>query len=218
MADLLYKELTGKIIGVYYDVYNGTSRTYPEFVYEKASGEMRSAVDGLADKLAKSGFRVDEVGLPPTFGVAHAALRTILRSEAASNHSDLYAKHRETYGRKIRAVVETGMLLDAAPYVRARRIRRKYQQEMTRLFEGFDVLMTPAAIGTAPGLESTGDPVMNSPWTMADVPIATLPCALGSNGMPLGVQLSAAPLQESLLLSVARAIEGVINFQERPKL
>lgn len=36
MTELLHKELTGKIIGIYYDVYNGTSRTYPEFVYERA--------------------------------------------------------------------------------------------------------------------------------------------------------------------------------------
>ncbi len=36
MTELIHKELTGKIIGVYFDVYNGTSRTYPEFVYENA--------------------------------------------------------------------------------------------------------------------------------------------------------------------------------------
>lgn len=36
MTDLLFKELTHKIIGVYFDVFNGTGRTYPEFVYEKA--------------------------------------------------------------------------------------------------------------------------------------------------------------------------------------
>lgn len=36
MTELLHKELTGQIIGVYYDVYNGTSRTYPEFIYERA--------------------------------------------------------------------------------------------------------------------------------------------------------------------------------------
>ena len=36
MTELVHKEATGKIIGVYYDVYNGTSRTYPEFVYENA--------------------------------------------------------------------------------------------------------------------------------------------------------------------------------------
>ena len=36
MAKLLYKELTGTIIGVYYEVYRGTSRTYPEYIYEQA--------------------------------------------------------------------------------------------------------------------------------------------------------------------------------------
>ena len=36
MTELVHKEITGKIIGVYYDIYNGTSRTYPEFVYENA--------------------------------------------------------------------------------------------------------------------------------------------------------------------------------------
>ena len=36
MAKLLHKELTGMIIGVYYDVFNGTSRTYPEYIYERA--------------------------------------------------------------------------------------------------------------------------------------------------------------------------------------
>lgn len=34
MPELLYKELTGRILGAYYSVYNGTSRTYPESIYE----------------------------------------------------------------------------------------------------------------------------------------------------------------------------------------
>ena len=36
MVKLLHKKTTGTIIGVYYDVYNGTARTYPEFIYEWA--------------------------------------------------------------------------------------------------------------------------------------------------------------------------------------
>jgi GxxExxY protein len=36
MSKLLHQDLTNHIIGVYYDVYNGTGRTYPEFVYERA--------------------------------------------------------------------------------------------------------------------------------------------------------------------------------------
>lgn len=36
MTKLAYKEITHKLIGAYYNVYNGTGRTYPEYVYELA--------------------------------------------------------------------------------------------------------------------------------------------------------------------------------------
>jgi GxxExxY protein len=36
MTALLHKELTHTIIGAYYDVYNNTGRTYPEYIYEGA--------------------------------------------------------------------------------------------------------------------------------------------------------------------------------------
>jgi aspartyl-tRNA(Asn)/glutamyl-tRNA(Gln) amidotransferase subunit A len=189
-----------------------------EFFYDKATSEARSVTDALAGKLQDAGFNIEEVRLPEIFNAGQAALRVIVRSEAASNHAELFKEHRDTYGRKIRALVETGMLLDAASYVRARRIRKRYQREMARILKQFDAVMTPAAVGTAPDLSSTGDPVMNSPWTLADVPILTLPCAIGAGGLPLGVQLSAAPLEEGLLLGVAKAVEAVINFQERPIL
>lgn len=38
-----HKDLTGSIIGAYYEVYNHTSRTYPEYIYERAMiHELRS--------------------------------------------------------------------------------------------------------------------------------------------------------------------------------
>ncbi|MEK7785343.1 MAG: GxxExxY protein [Chloroflexota bacterium] len=36
MTDLLHKSLTGSILRAYYDVYNGTGRTYPERFYDRA--------------------------------------------------------------------------------------------------------------------------------------------------------------------------------------
>ena len=39
MPELLHKELTGAIIGAYYEVYNQTPRTYPEYIYESAMME-----------------------------------------------------------------------------------------------------------------------------------------------------------------------------------
>ena len=90
---------------------------------------------------------------------------------------------------------------------------------MAKLFQPFDVLMTPPARGAAPaGIGSTGDPVMNGPWTLTDFPTVTLPHALSADGLPIAVQLTGAPLQERLLLEVAKAIEAVVSFTARPNL
>jgi aspartyl-tRNA(Asn)/glutamyl-tRNA(Gln) amidotransferase subunit A len=190
-----------------------------EFFYENATPEARSLNDALAEKLAASGFEVEEVRLPLIFYCAQATLRTILRSETASIHERLFHDHPDAYGPKIRALVETGMLIGVVDYLRARRLRRRYQMEMAALFHKFDFLMTPAAAGTAPeGIATTGDPVMNGPWTLADFPTMTLPYALGANGLPIGVQLSAAPGQERRLLDAAKMIESVAAFSARPAL
>lgn len=188
------------------------------YFYDNATSEVRSLNDALAQKLIGDGFQVEEARVPPFFAYAQAALRTIVRAEAASAHEHLFKQHRDTYAPKIRALVETGMLVDAAAYLRARRIRRKYQREMVRLFDEFDLLMTPAAPGTAPDLTSTGDPGMNSPWTFADFPVLTLPHALGANGLPVAVQFCAAPSQEVLLLEAAKAVESIIHFDSKPQV
>ncbi len=36
MAELLHHDLTDDILGAYYGVYNHTSRTFPEPIYERA--------------------------------------------------------------------------------------------------------------------------------------------------------------------------------------
>ena len=190
-----------------------------DFFYENATVEARSLNDRLAGDLAAAGFHVEEARLPEIFEVQQPILGTILRTETASIHERLFAEHAATYGPKLRTLIETGMLIDASDYVRARRLRRRYQREMAKLFQLFDVLMTPPARGAAPaGIGSTGDPVMNGPWTLTDFPTVTLPHALSADGLPIAVQLTGAPSQERLLLEVAKAIEAVVSFTARPNL
>src|SRR5262249_50698527 len=110
-----------------------------DFFYEHATKEARSLNDRLADRLASAGLHVEEARVPGIFDLQQAILRTILRAETSSIHEDLFTKHAATYGPKLRALIETGMLIDASDYIRARRLRGRYQREMTRLFEKFDV-------------------------------------------------------------------------------
>ena len=183
-----------------------------DFFHENATPETRSLQDAFAGKLAAAGFDVDEAGLPASFNLAQPSLRTIIRAEVASVHEHLFTKEPAAYGPKLRELVETGMLVKATDYLRARRLRRRYQRDMLRLFDRFDVLMTPAARGPAPEGTATGDAIMNAPWTLADFPTMTVPYALASNGLPLGAQLSAPPFQEGLLLTVGKAVEFALPF------
>ncbi len=80
----------------------------------------------------------------------------------------------------------------------------------------FDALITPGAPGPAPLATITGNPVMQLPWTTIGVPAISLPTGLAKNGLPLGVQLVGAPMNESGLLGVASWCEKVLDVHLRP--
>jgi aspartyl-tRNA(Asn)/glutamyl-tRNA(Gln) amidotransferase subunit A len=186
------------------------------FFFEKAEAEVRQQIDALALRLSDSGFQVSEVAMPAIFDLHPAILRTIVRSEAAATHEQLIQIKPDAYGPKLRDLVQLGETIDATFYLRAQRIRKHYQRDMVRLFQHFDVILTPGAPGPAPHGMATGDPVMQAPWTLADFPTMTLPCGLAANGLPLGIQLAAAPMHEGLLLEVAKEIEETVAFREKP--
>jgi aspartyl-tRNA(Asn)/glutamyl-tRNA(Gln) amidotransferase subunit A len=188
------------------------------FFADKAEAESRHEFDGVARKLSSAGFHVEEAQAPAIFDLHQAILRTILRAEAGAVHRDLIRSKPEAYGPHLRNLVQLGELIDATTYLRAKRIRRHYQRDMAKLFASFDVLMTPGAPGPAPEGMATGDPVMQAAWALADFPTLTLPHALSKSGLPLGIQLSAAPLREDILLGVGKAIESVVGFTARPNL
>jgi Asp-tRNA(Asn)/Glu-tRNA(Gln) amidotransferase A subunit family amidase len=189
-----------------------------DFFYDNATPEARTLQDGFLGMLAAApGFHVDEVKLPPAFALHLPILRTILRADVAAIHEDLFPAHPTAYGPILRQLIETGMLVSAEDYLHARRLRRHFQREMMRLFETFDVLLTPAAPGPAPvGIGATGSAVMNGPWSLADFPTMTLPFGLAANGLPLGIQLSGPPLAEAALMEAASVIESVAEFKEKP--
>jgi aspartyl-tRNA(Asn)/glutamyl-tRNA(Gln) amidotransferase subunit A len=150
---------------------------------------------------------------PPPFDVpaALADHRAVMAAEAAAVHEADLAAFPDDYPPRITALIEEGLNLSATAYVRARARLDAVRRAAHRLFPpDADAFVTPAALGPAPGPETTGDPRFNSPWSHLGLPTVNLPCGLSADGLPIGLQLVGRPRAERALLRVAEACERAL--------
>ena len=107
-------------------------------------------------------------------------------------------------------LVEGGLRIPADEYRAALTTVVEIKREMSSLFRQYPVLVTPSAPGPAPaGLESTGDPIMNLPWTALGVPAISIP--MPALGLPLGMQLVSESGTDAALLALAVEIETLLQ-------
>ncbi len=188
-----------------------------QFFYDRADAETRQRTDAVVERLSRQGARVEEVRVPSDFDTLLAAHRVIMTVEAAAVHQANFSARPDDYAPNVRGVVEAGMLTPAVTYMQAQRLRRRFRLEMERAIQPFDVLLTPTTPTPAPrDLSTTGDPMFQTPWTACGFPAITLPSGLSASGLPLGVQLVAAPFGEEKLLAVAHWCEQVLGVQLSP--
>ena len=101
-----------------------------------------------------------------------------------------------------------------AYYVKAQKVRSLIQQEYNKLFEEADLILTPVAPRTAYEFGALSDPLemyLSDIYTisvnLAGLPALSLPVDTASNGMPVGLQLIAAPYAEQTLFNGALSLE-----------
>ncbi len=184
----------------------------PRLFPRRLHSEMERMLASAASRFAGAGARVDEVALPAEFDVALEAHHVIMTVEGAAFHSRTYGEHLHEYPPRLRTLVEAGLLLPATAYLEAQRVRADLFRRTLPLWQRFDALLVPAAAGQAPeGLDFTGDPSFNAPWTMFGLPAITLPGGRDAQGLPLGLQLVGRPRADEALLRVAAWCEGVLG-------
>ncbi|MDH3602634.1 MAG: amidase, partial [Candidatus Tectomicrobia bacterium] len=143
---------------------------------DHADAETRQHTDTAAQTLARAGAEVQDIALPPSFAAAAAAQRIIMQVEMAAFHADMFMTQRDFYRPNIRTSIESGLVIPGVDYLRAQRLRRLFQNEVSEMFQALDVLLTPATPAPAPrDLGTTGDASFQSPWTYAGVPAIALP-------------------------------------------
>ncbi|MBI1323288.1 amidase [bacterium] len=174
-----------------------------------ADPAMNEAVAQATDRLTSAGHQVDTNDCRDFFDEAlWETHRVVMMSGCYRTHRDWFAEHPGDYRPKIRSWVESGedLLRNQPEAVKSSgNSQNALKQEFKRRFGGFEALLVPAARGTAPTPETTGDPVMNAPWTLLGVPSMTVPVTVSEDGLPLGVQLIATSRERGAIDRMIRA-------------
>lgn len=178
-------------------------------MWEKADAEARSALEDLAKEL---GAR--EVDLPEHYRDAWNGLRAIMAADMAHNLGAFVDKGGQV-SKPFSDLIAEGRKVTATEYLAAVRDARRYADGMASIFEQLaDAIITLSARGVAPlGIESTGDPVFCTLWTLIGFPSVNLPLLADADGLPIGVQLVGAYGRDERLLRTAHAI--VNQFAEK---
>jgi amidase len=123
-----------------------------------------------------------------------------------------------------------GRATTASAYVRGVELAQAYSRDVVQWWaEGNDLLVTPMVTDRTPRLGDFGPTVepleqfgrfgvltgFTIPFNLTGQPAISLPLHWGTDGLPIGVQLVAAPWREDLLLRVAAALEAAMPWAER---
>ena len=171
-------------------------------VWDQAEDDTK---EGFAELAGVLGDRIDEIELPDAFADAIELHRAIQDADVAVSFASEYEQGRERLSAKIRGIIEHGHEVRATEYIRAVARIPLLNRMLADVFKEYDAILTPAAPGEAPhGLESTGNPVFCTTWTLLGTPAITLPLLRGSHGMPIGVQLIGQRGNDGRLLRTAQ--------------
>ena len=184
----------------------------------RTTPEMGKHLEAVTRGLAAAGALLEDVTLPAAFASIYDVGATVLRAEAAAAHAPLFPAHAAEYPPKIKELIELGHAISAPVYLAAQAARRQVREAVGAIAARYDAFLLPTIGAPAPrGLGSTGDPSFCSPWSFLGMPAITLPTGV-EGGLPLAVQLVAAPWSEARLLAAAAWCERVVGFAAGPPL
>ena len=183
-----------------------------EYFFETADEGVRKAVQEAVEHLRAAGMQTETVALPASFAAAHSGQRLVMAVDAAAYHRDNFPSRREQYAPNFCSVLDEGRAASAVEYSAALERQLRFRRDIRKTLEGFDALLTPATDTTAPGPETTGNPRFNMPWSYSGHPTVSIPCGLGGNGLPVGLQFIGRWLDEPRLLAAAAWCERVLGF------
>jgi aspartyl-tRNA(Asn)/glutamyl-tRNA(Gln) amidotransferase subunit A len=188
---------------------------------------VRTSVNRAVELLQKAGARVENIAFPDLDAVNNAASLTLLAEAAAVFGWTL--DQEANLGADVRGRFLQGLLIAAADYHHAQRLRAHYRQQVEALYQDVDLLLTPASPVVAPRID---DPYVDFGGQRVDartalsrylrsinflgLPAMVLPCGVDGKNLPIALQLVGAFGQDEYVLRASIAVEEVLAFSAQP--
>lgn len=206
---------------------NGLRVGIPEnFFFERLAPEVMAAVRKAVQTAAALGASVREVRVP-RMEELNAIGRLTLFAEATSIWKTRLDQP-EDFGADVAAALRKGLEISAADYLDAQRQRRGISRMLSPLWTEIDCLFTPATPTTAPKIGDTtiriagveedvrvGSTRLVRPFNVLGWPALAMPCGFSEAGLPIGLQIVAAPRNEEALFLAGAALEYALGFSQR---
>ncbi len=189
-----------------------------DFFFHFTDVDVERQVRATISQLKIMGAKVKTVKIP-SLKDAFWALTIIDTAETTAVHQPLMKEHAKDYGTDVRFLIECGYLPSAVDYLQALQLRRIIQQEVTAVFEEIDVLLAPTLPSKTPSVGEltsvingksvdTIETCMHNvgPGNLLGLPSISMPCGI-IDGIPVGIEIIGAPLQELKVLNLARGLE-----------
>jgi len=172
--------------------------------------EMSAAFQNAVSSLRKEKIATRPVDISSMLTKLADAQHTISFYEAARFHQQRFNQYGDRLGY-LATLVREGLGITEGRYDEALQFVSASRLRLTEMYKATPVILVPAATGPAPlGLSYTGDGRMNAPWTALGTPAISIPMPV-SDGLPLGLQLTADHGEDARLLRTAARLHRILN-------
>lgn len=184
------------------------------------SPAVKAGIDHLADTLKSLGAEVVDVTLP-SLQAFNAAGWLILMSEAYAVHEPWLRTKFRDYGEFLRERLAMAAIVSAADYVQAQRRRRELCDEVGKVMQSCDLLLSAAAAGEARPIRemtkwaSFESPNFTIPFNLTGQPGLTVCTGFGEGGLPVGAQIIGRHFEDATVLRAGHAFEQATGWRAR---
>ncbi|MGZ0190113.1 MAG: amidase [Alphaproteobacteria bacterium] len=186
--------------------------------------ETVAATERAAEALRSLGATVEDAVIAPVQDWYDVKI-VIAESELFNVHRRNLMTRPKDFGRDFLARSLGALLFTSQDYVAAQRRRRQMLVEMQAVWNRFDILLAPSAVGPAPRLDKHRtktfwtSPSITTPFNVTAGPGLSLCSGFSESGLPLSVQIVGRPFDDARILAVGAALEALISERgRRPNL